>query len=49
VLSKWWGWGDEGKVYHLPDPGGVLNPGKLVPQPLEVASHKTIAAEDGHA
>jgi alkyldihydroxyacetonephosphate synthase len=20
VLSKWWGWGDEGKVYHLPDP-----------------------------
>ncbi len=20
VPSKWWGWGEEGKVYHLPDP-----------------------------
>ncbi len=20
VLSKWWGWGEEGKVYHVPDP-----------------------------
>src|SRR3989304_4132501 len=20
VPSKWWGWGEEGKAYHLPDP-----------------------------
>lgn len=20
MLSKWWGWGEEGKEYHLPDP-----------------------------